>query len=1030
MNVHMMKKTIGLLAALTLTLTSMGAVTAGAEGYEDPGLPDDAALNAEASSALDDIYSAKFAGDETAEREAVERYSIETEDPMYLRALQQQTDFEMNAGGGNDDAAAEDEPEDISRSLNSSQSYVRYTGKYLDHASRFDGLSKHLVIDVSQWQYTIDWNKVKADGIDYAVIRLGYRGYGNGALVTDPYFYDNINNARKAGIKVGVYFFTQAITQAEAREEARYCIDQLGGMGLQLPIFYDTETEADPSARANDSSITKAQRTKFCSAFCDEVNSYGNGKYTGAIYSYYNYFYYNIDAHTLGKTYPMWLACYDSYTDYDGDYGMWQFTSTAKVDGVSGGVDMSVLYGDSFIVGSAGDDTSAPENPGDSEPDPAPVTTVSLKKTEGVNYDYDSSNGKYTLFWDDVDDAEGYEVYLYNYLTDKYTLVATVDEAACDLTDVKTDKPYVVRAYAGSGSSKSYGAYSDEVYFGDGIIRGLRASLNGSSVSLEWEDEDCDGYYVYRSTDGKNFSRIGDTEDTQYTDSSISTSQSRYFYLVQAYDITSSGSKKTGIRSNPVTVRLAPAKPAAPTFSGCTADSVSVTWTAVEDADGYQVLLYNESTGNYTLKEDVSASSSLKAKISSLTAGTSYKVAIRAYSTSSGSKKFSQISDPLTAKTIPPVISNISSKAGTGGIIMSWTASKGAEQYVIYKKTTAGYTKLGTTKGTSVEIKITGTGDKAYCVTAAVNQGGKLYQSPYSALITANGGSGSGSSTDSGTLTNGIGRPTIKGATYTNGALTLTWTSAANATGYRLYRYDPNAKTYKSVKTLNGSSKTSYTINNFSFTGSDKFKVKAYRRNGSDLKWGTASKVYTVKQSGTVLSAPTGVYTTATPSTISITWKAVSGADSYNVYEIKNNSYKLLGTATKTSYSLKTGAGSGRYFAVAANSGTTVGNVSSTSTVYAPPAAPTLSVAKYTSNSIKLSWTFPSNATGARLYLYNTAKKKYVSLKTLSTKKTAYTIKNLSAGSAYKFKIKAYTKSGTGITWGKASSLFTAYTSN
>lgn len=196
-------------------------------------------------------------------------------------------------------------------------------------------LSSKVGIDVSTFQSTIDWNKVKAAGIDFALIRVGFRGYGTAKLMLDVQFEKNIQGANAAGVDCGVYFFTQAITEEEAREEARYTLDAIKGYEVSYPVVIDTELVGDPSARANN--LSASARTNIVNAFCDEVKKNG---YYPMVYADKGWLTYNLEAARL--TADVWLAQYNSTVTYTGEYKIWQYTSEGRVSGISTNVDMNV----------------------------------------------------------------------------------------------------------------------------------------------------------------------------------------------------------------------------------------------------------------------------------------------------------------------------------------------------------------------------------------------------------------------------------------------------------------------------------------------------------------------------------------------------------------------------------------------------------------------------------------------------------------------------------------------------------------
>lgn len=188
-------------------------------------------------------------------------------------------------------------------------------------------------IDVSKWNGSINWAAVKAAGIDFVIIRCGYRGSQTGALVEDPMFRTNIKGATAAGLKVGVYFFTQAVTEAEAVEEASMCLQLCSGYNLAYPIFIDTED----GARAQ--GLDSASRTAIMNAFSKTIAS--GGRRPGVYASTY---WYNskLNAGSLSGT--IWVAQYAAACAYKGSYSIWQYSSKGTVAGINGYVDMNIAY--------------------------------------------------------------------------------------------------------------------------------------------------------------------------------------------------------------------------------------------------------------------------------------------------------------------------------------------------------------------------------------------------------------------------------------------------------------------------------------------------------------------------------------------------------------------------------------------------------------------------------------------------------------------------------------------------------------
>ena len=219
---------------------------------------------------------------------------------------------------------------------NDPSKYSTAFSKYY-HNPMFNDVVRRNTIDVSIFQYDIDWKKVKADGIDYAIIRIGGRYYGGGGLYPDDYFEKNYKEARAAGVKVGIYFYSQAKDEEEAREEVDYFMDILDGRDLDMPVYMDYEC---PSG-SRISKMSKTEGTKNVIAFCKAVESYG---YEAGFYSYPAFINKYVDPSQISGTYAVWVAHYHKYCSYSYDYDMWQYTSGGKVNGISGRVDMNFYY--------------------------------------------------------------------------------------------------------------------------------------------------------------------------------------------------------------------------------------------------------------------------------------------------------------------------------------------------------------------------------------------------------------------------------------------------------------------------------------------------------------------------------------------------------------------------------------------------------------------------------------------------------------------------------------------------------------
>ncbi len=217
-----------------------------------------------------------------------------------------------------------------------------FTGTIYNHNENFDNCIIVNGVDVSTYQNTIDWAKAKADGVDFAIIRIGYRGYGaEGNMAEDNYFVRNIEAAKAAGVMVGVYFFSQALNTLEARAEAKYTLKLLGDYELDLPIFMDYEFSPVSSGRFTSGTISKITATANVRAFCEYIEE--NGHEAG-LYANLNFLNKTVNGESLGEDYPIWVAQYYSTCNYKNDYTYWQYSSSGTVDGISGRSDVNFWY--------------------------------------------------------------------------------------------------------------------------------------------------------------------------------------------------------------------------------------------------------------------------------------------------------------------------------------------------------------------------------------------------------------------------------------------------------------------------------------------------------------------------------------------------------------------------------------------------------------------------------------------------------------------------------------------------------------
>ena len=202
-----------------------------------------------------------------------------------------------------------------------------------------DKYTSRFGVDVSKYSGHINWEKAKEDGVEFAIARIGFRGYGkSGAIHADETAMVNIKGAKDAGIDVGVYFFSQAINEKEAIEEADFILDMLDGMPLEMPIVFDPEHILHDEARTDN--VSKEQFTKNCIAFCNRVKEAG---YEPMIYANMKWQAYDLDMGLL-KDIPFWYADYEKLPQSPYMFEIWQYSQAGHLDGFNGAIDFNVQF--------------------------------------------------------------------------------------------------------------------------------------------------------------------------------------------------------------------------------------------------------------------------------------------------------------------------------------------------------------------------------------------------------------------------------------------------------------------------------------------------------------------------------------------------------------------------------------------------------------------------------------------------------------------------------------------------------------
>jgi len=194
-------------------------------------------------------------------------------------------------------------------------------------------------VDVSYYQGEIDWQAAADFGVEFAIIRLGYRGYSQGSLFEDERFRENMEGAAAAGIPTGVYFFSQAVSPEEAREEADYVLERLAGYTVSLPVIFDWENIGGGSAARTDG-VDGETVTECALAFCERVRAHG---YDSGVYFYRRLGYYEYDLERLSGL-TLWVSAPGAVPDFYYRHALWQYSFSGRVDGIDADTDLNLYF--------------------------------------------------------------------------------------------------------------------------------------------------------------------------------------------------------------------------------------------------------------------------------------------------------------------------------------------------------------------------------------------------------------------------------------------------------------------------------------------------------------------------------------------------------------------------------------------------------------------------------------------------------------------------------------------------------------
>ena len=579
-----------------------------------------------------------------------------------------------------------------------------FMDKTYTHQDRFVSSGIQQGIDVSYHNGTLDWSTIKAAGVDFAILRAAYRGYGTeGTLVRDAKFAEYMQGAMSQGIPVGAYIYSQAITTAEAVQEANYILNIVRGYSLDLPIVFDYEFAGVKTGRLDSAwssgKLNKSKMTDIALAFCDTIKNAG---YDAMVYANKTFLSKNLDHEVIENAgYEIWLAHYTTNTNYTGDYKIWQYTSSGKIPGIANKVfDCNFMYSGTISMSLKISNIPNQIYQGYDVAPSVTVTNGGTVLTEGTDYTvtYQNNSGIGTatvnvfgagiydgyinltktfnivpdtvqnmqipeagtntvdLSWSPVSGADGYTVQILK--NGKWVSVGNFVGTSAQISGLLPGSVnYVhVAAYASSNGKTYIGNYNTAVKIETtvGAINPRVSAYANNFITLTWDKQTAaNGYEVFKyNASSKKYVLYKNITNPNTNTCKVTglASNSKYNFKVRAYQIDDS--EKTYAPFGAVVSQYTSiAKPNLNSAKSTSKKKIKASWSKVGGASGYQVMwsTYKNFSKNYKTK-------SVKAKYSSKTVTTAqskktYYVRVRAYKTINGKKVYSQWSSTKKVKT-------------------------------------------------------------------------------------------------------------------------------------------------------------------------------------------------------------------------------------------------------------------------------------------------------------------------------------------------------------------------------------------
>lgn len=579
-----------------------------------------------------------------------------------------------------------------------------FMDKTYTHQDRFVSSGIQQGIDVSYHNGTLDWSTIKAAGVDFAILRAAYRGYGTeGTLVRDAKFAEYMQGAMSHGIPVGAYIYSQAITTAEAVQEANYILNIVRGYSLDLPIVFDYEFAGVKTGRLDSAwssgKLNKSKMTDIALAFCDTIKNAG---YDAMVYANKTFLSKNLDHEVIENAgYDVWLAHYTTNTNYTGDYKIWQYTSSGRIPGIANKVfDCNFMYSGTISMSLKISNIPNQIYRGYDVSPSVTVTNGGTVLTEGTDYtvSYQNNSGIGTatvnvfgagiydgyinltktfnivpdtvqnmqiskagtntvdLSWSPVSGADGYTVQIFK--NGKWVSVGNFVGTSAQISGLLPGSVnYVhIAAYASSNGKTYIGNYNTSVKVETtvGAINPRISAYANNFVTLTWDKQTAaNGYEVFKyDASSKKYVLYKNITNPNTNTCKVTglASNKKYDFKVRAYQIDDS--EKTYAPFGAVVSQYTSITNPKLNFAKSTSKKkIKASWSKVGGASGYQVMwsTYKNFSKNYKTK-------SVKAKYSSKTVTTAqskktYYVRVRAYKTINGKKVYSQWSSTKKVKT-------------------------------------------------------------------------------------------------------------------------------------------------------------------------------------------------------------------------------------------------------------------------------------------------------------------------------------------------------------------------------------------